>query len=122
MATIAENQKASSGYIYNDLIEECKRGEQKAQFRIYKLYYKEMYNISLRIVNNPIEAEDIMQESFLAAFEQIGSLKGEVSFGVWLEGIVQNRSFDFITLKGQKQTHISEEIMINLNEISFQLL
>ena len=68
---------------------------RRAQFRIYKLYYKAMYNISLRIVNDPMEAEDIMQESFLAAFEEIGSYSGTVSFGAWLKRIVRNRSIDY---------------------------
>ncbi len=76
------------------LIEACRRGEPKAQFRIYKMYYRAMYNISLGIVKDPDEAEDIMQESFLSAFEKIGSWKGEVSFGAWLKSIVQNRSVD----------------------------
>ena len=53
-----------------------------------------MYNSSLRIVNNPMEAEDIMQESFLSAFECIGTYSGTVSFGAWLKKIVQNRSLD----------------------------
>jgi RNA polymerase sigma factor (sigma-70 family) len=81
---------------HQDLVNSCKRGDQKAQFQIYKLYYKAMYNISLRIVNNPMEAEDIMQESFLSAFENIGNWSGTVSFGAWLKKIVQNRSIDFL--------------------------
>lgn len=79
----------------DDLIQGCKSGDQRAQFRIYKLYYKAMYNISLRIVNDPMEAEDIMQESFLAAFEEMGSYSGTVSFGAWLKRIVRNRSIDY---------------------------
>ena len=51
---------------------------------VYERYYKAMYNISLRIVNDPMEAEDIMQESFLSAFEEIGKYSGTVSFGAWL--------------------------------------
>ncbi len=94
METNVGHSKAASGNIHNDLIECCKRGDQKAQFQIYKLYYKAMYNTSLRIVNDPMEAEDIMQESFLAAFEQIGSYSGNVSFGAWLKKIVQYRSID----------------------------
>ena len=88
------NTEASFRDIHYDLIESCRRGEQKAQFQIYKLYYKSMYNVSLRIVNDPMEAEDIMQESFLTAFEQIGNFSGEVSFGAWLKRIVRNRSID----------------------------
>ena len=93
MTTIVTNQDVSNN-IHHNLIEDCKRMDQKAQFQIYKLYYKAMYNTSLKIVNNPVEAEDIMQESFLVAFEQIGTYSGNVSFGAWLKSIVQNRSID----------------------------
>jgi RNA polymerase sigma factor (sigma-70 family) len=87
--------------IHQDLIDGCRRGDQKAQFQIYKLYYKAMYNTSLRIVNDTMEAEDIMQESFLSAFEKIGSYSGTVSFGAWLKKIVQNRSLDFLRKKSR---------------------
>ena len=88
--------KASFRNLNQDLIDGCKKGDQKAQFQIYKLYYKAMYNSSLRIVNDPMEAEDIMQESFLSAFESIGTYSGALSFGAWLKKIVQNRSLDFL--------------------------
>jgi len=82
--------------LHQDLIDRCKDGDQKAQFQIYKLYYKAMYNTSLRIVNNNMEAEDIMQEAFLSAFEKIDTYSGTVSFGAWLKKIVINRSLDFL--------------------------
>jgi len=44
-----------------------------------------MYNTSLRIVSDSMEAEDIMQESFLSAFEKIDTYSGTVSFGAWLK-------------------------------------
>ena len=93
MTSIKINQEASDNML-KSLIEDCKRMDQKAQFQIYKLYYKAMYNTSLRIVNDPMEAEDIMQESFLVAFEQICTCPGNVTFGVWLMSIVRNRSVD----------------------------
>ena len=80
--------------LHQDLLDGCKFGDQKAQFQIYKLYYKAMYNTSLRIVNDTMEAEDIMQESFLSAFEKIETYSGTVSFGAWLKKIVINRSLD----------------------------
>jgi RNA polymerase sigma-70 factor (ECF subfamily) len=82
--------------VHQDLIDGCRRGDQKSQFQIYKLYYKAMYNTSLRIVSDPMEAEDIMQEAFLSAFEKIGSYSGTVSFGAWLKKIVYNRSLDYL--------------------------
>jgi RNA polymerase sigma factor (sigma-70 family) len=80
--------------LHQNLLDGCKLGDQKAQFQIYKLYYKAMYNTSLRIVNDTMEAEDIMQESFLSAFEKIETYSGTVSFGAWLKKIVINRSLD----------------------------
>jgi len=93
------NAEAAFKNIHQDLIDGCKTGDQKAQFQIYKLYYKAMYNTSLRIVNDSMEAEDIMQESFLSAFEKIDTYSGTVSFGAWLKKIVVNRSLDALSRK-----------------------
>jgi len=88
------NIEAAFKNLHQDLLDGCKTGDQRAQFQIYKLYYKAMYNTSLRIVNDTMEAEDIMQESFLSAFEKIDMYSGTVSFGAWLKKIVINRSLD----------------------------
>lgn len=74
------------------LLERCKNGDSGAQFKIYKLYYKAMFNTSLRILKHSFEAEDVMQESFLTAFTKLGTFKGEVTFGSWLKRIVINKS------------------------------
>jgi RNA polymerase sigma factor (sigma-70 family) len=91
------NVEAAFKNLHQDLLDGCKVGDQKAQFQIYKLYYKAMYNTSLRIVNDTMEAEDIMQESFLSAFEKIDTYSGTVSFGAWLKRIVINRSLDYLS-------------------------
>jgi len=88
--------------IHQDLINACRGGDRKAQFKIYKLYYKAMYNTSLRIVNDTAEAEDVMQESFLDAFRRLDSYTAEGSFGMWLKRIVVNNSLD--ALRRKKET------------------
>ncbi|MBN1107219.1 MAG: sigma-70 family RNA polymerase sigma factor [Bacteroidales bacterium] len=93
------NVEAAFRNLHQDLLDACKVGDQKAQFQIYKLYYKAMYNTSLRIVNDTMEAEDIMQEAFLSAFEKIDTYSGTVSFGAWLKKIVINRSLDALGKK-----------------------
>jgi RNA polymerase sigma factor (sigma-70 family) len=82
--------------MHQDLIDGCRSQNQKAQLQIYKLYFKAMYNTALRIVNETAEAEDVMQESFLHAFQQIESYRGDASFGSWLKRIVINRSLDML--------------------------
>jgi RNA polymerase sigma factor (sigma-70 family) len=99
MNTKVADSKVQFPNLHQELIDGCKRGDQKAQFQIYKLYYKAMYNTSLRVVKDTLEAEDIMQEAFLSAFEKIASYSGTVSFGAWLKKIVLNRSLDFLNRK-----------------------
>jgi len=95
--------------IHQDVIDRCRKGNPKAQFQLYKLYYKAMYSVSLRIVNDEMEAEDIMQEAFLSAFKKIDSYKGEVSFGAWLKRIVVNRSLDYLKKKKLEFEEIDEK-------------
>jgi RNA polymerase sigma factor (sigma-70 family) len=78
------------------IIEKCKKGDRASQTDLYRRYYRGMYSVSLRIINNSAEAEDAMQEAFIAAFRQLHSYKGEVSFGSWLKKIVVNRSIDLL--------------------------
>ncbi len=76
----------------DQLLKQCQRGEHSAQMEVYRRYYKAMFNTSLRIVKDRFSAEDIMQESFLIAFDKLDDFKGAVSFGSWLKKIVINNS------------------------------
>ena len=67
-----------------------------------------MYSVSVRIVNDVMEAEDVMQEAFLSAFKKIKTYKGEVSFGAWLKRIVVNRSLDYLKKKKVQFEEINE--------------
>jgi len=97
------------------LVKQCKSGNSRAQFKIYQLYYKAMYNTSLRILNNTQDAEDAMQEAFLSAFQKLESYKGEVSFGAWLKKITVNKSLDYIR-KRKDEWLISEEQLPEITE------
>jgi len=97
--------------IHYHLIEQCKEGNRKAQYQLYNLYAKQMLNISLRIVANQMEAEDVLQESFIAAFTKLKSFRGESSFGSWLKRIVINRSLNIVRKKKEYFAEINEETM-----------
>jgi RNA polymerase sigma factor (sigma-70 family) len=106
--------------IHQDLIDECRKGDRKAQFQLYRLYYKSMYSVSLRIVNDESEAEDIMQESFLKAFKKIDTYKGEVSFGAWLKKIVINRSLDHLKKKKVQFEDIDSRLQLPDNDEEYR--
>ncbi len=85
----------SKDCLQKNLFEACKKGDPKAQLQIYKLYYKTMFNVSLNIVEDPVMAENIMQEAFLIAFEKINTFSGRMSFPEWLKKQVWDSSMDF---------------------------
>ena len=80
----------------NILIEKCRKKNRKAQFEVYHLFFKAMYNTACRIIGDIYAAEDITQEAFLSAFDKIKTYKGDVTFGSWLKRIVINKSIDFL--------------------------
>jgi RNA polymerase sigma-70 factor (ECF subfamily) len=78
------------------LIQECKLNKPQAQMSVYKLYCDAMYNVAFRILQNSYEAEDVVQESFLKAFNEIHKLKELKAFGVWLKKIVVTKSINLL--------------------------
>jgi RNA polymerase sigma factor (sigma-70 family) len=82
--------------INREILRRCKDGEVKAQFILYKQYSKAMYNIAIRFLNNKMDAEDILQESFVTAFEKLGELTNDNSFGSWLKRIIINNCISHI--------------------------
>ncbi len=101
--------------IHQELIDACFENNQKAQFDIYKLYYKAMYNCAFRIINNQMEAEDVMQEAFLDAFRKINQYDGTATFGAWLKRIVINKSID--SLKKSKNMESLETVEKEITEL-----
>ncbi len=101
----------------------CKDGNQLAQLEVYNRYQKGMYNVSLRIVKNSAEAEDVMQESFITAFSKLDTFKGTATFGSWLKRIVVNNSIAqyrksqrFVDMDEENFSNEIEETMERTNE------
>jgi RNA polymerase sigma-70 factor (ECF subfamily) len=99
----------------NSLLALCQKGNQLAQVEVYNRYQHAMYNTALRIVKNSAEAEDVMQESFIAAFAKLHTFKGDASFGSWLKRIVVNNSISQYR-KSQRFTEIDEERFPEIGE------
>lgn len=82
--------------IHREIVELSKAGNRKAQYQLYKLYSKAMFNICHRMLNNWEEAEDLLQEAFAEAFSKIESFRFESSFGAWIKRIVVNRCINHL--------------------------
>lgn len=80
---------------YDELVARCKEGDSHSYEVLYRQYARAMFNTSLRIVNNAADAEDVLQESFLAAFK-LDNFDYSSTFGAWLKRIVINKSIDLL--------------------------
>lgn len=77
----------------------CRLGDISAQTAIYNKYSKSMYHCALRVLGDSMEAEDVMQESFITAFSKIKTFEIGGPFAGWLKRIVVNKSIDRLRRK-----------------------
>jgi RNA polymerase sigma-70 factor (ECF subfamily) len=57
---------------------------------LYQLHSRRVYALCLRMVRNPSDAEDLLQEAFLQLFRKIGTFRGESAFSTWFHRITVN--------------------------------
>ncbi len=73
-----------------ELIEKCKSGNHSAQYELYNLYAKSMYNICLRMMKNTMDAEDMLQSSFIDVYRKLHQFSFQSTPGAWIKRIVVN--------------------------------
>lgn len=97
-----------SGQPHSNIIEACKKGNNKARLELYRLYSKAMFNVCCRLMNSREEAEDMLQEAFTLAFMKLDSFRFESSFGSWLKRIVINTCINAKKKKNTQLTYCDE--------------
>ena len=65
-------------------------GDAAAFEFLYELHSRRVYALCLRMVSNPCDAEDLMQEAFLQLFRKIATFRGESAFSTWLHRMTVN--------------------------------
>ena len=83
----------------SDLVERAQRGDRDAFDAIASAAYHRLYAVSRRILRDGYAAEDVVQESFLRAYRQLGRFEARANFGTWLYRIVANCSVDLMRAK-----------------------
>lgn len=72
------------------IIKQVLAGNKEAFSEIIRAYEKRVYGIIYQIVRNPQDAEDIMQETFLTAYQKLSEFRGDSSLFTWLGAIAYN--------------------------------
>ena len=73
----AETQAESPELTDADVVRLAQRGDANAFERVYRLHSRKIYNLCLRMVGNPTEAEDLTQDVFLQLLRKISTFRGE---------------------------------------------
>jgi RNA polymerase sigma-70 factor (ECF subfamily) len=77
------------------LVRDAQRGSAAALEQLFRLHWPRAYRAALVVVGDAAAAEDIAQESFLAAVRALDRFDRRRPFGPWLHRIVVNRSIDW---------------------------
>lgn len=94
--------------IHKHLIVQSQQGDQAAMSSLYGLYAKAMYNICRRMMGDEEEAKDILQESFIDAFQKLPMLREVNTFSSWIKRIVVNNCINAIRKKKLDTAQLEE--------------
>ena len=90
----ASSEKSKPGSYDNAALNETIRlaqlGDPSAFEIIYQKYASRVYALCLRMLRDPVEAEDLTQEAFLQLFRKLNTFRGESAFSTWLHRLTVN--------------------------------
>lgn len=82
-------------------------GDQRALEHFYRAYHGAVYQFALRLVRNPADAAELVNESMLEVWKAAASFRGGSRVKTWLLGIVNHRAIDLLR---RKKRHVSDEL------------
>ena len=88
------------------LIAECLRGRTAAFGELVRRYQDRLYNTVYRLLDNAEDAQDVVQEAFLHAYQALGAFKGDALFFTWLYRIAFNTA---VSLKRKQRAVLRVE-------------
>src|SRR4051812_12041853 len=84
------SEVAESGSVDADLVEQAKNGDRAALERLVLRHQAWIYNIAVRMVFQPQDAEEVTQEVLIKVITKLSTFKGESKFRTWLYRIAAN--------------------------------
>jgi len=97
---------------------EALRNGDRAEFaRMVEAYYTMIYRLSVKMVGNPQDAEDILQETFIKAYRHLKDFDGRSSLSTWLYRVATNEALMFLRRKRPEQISIDEPVNTDEGEV-----
>jgi len=79
-------------------------GDSEAFRALVERHSRAIYRLAHRMTGNPSDAEDVVQETFLKAYKQLGRFESRANFGTWLHRIAVNCSIDLIRSRPHRES------------------
>ena len=92
------------------LVERCRNGDLAAFEAIYRTHSGRLYSVACRMLGNPADAEDLLQEIFLAAHRKLDSFRGDSALGTWLYRLATNLCLDHLRSRAAKSSQVTDAI------------
>ena len=92
------------------LVERCRKGELGAFEELYRAHSGRLYSVALRMVGNPADADDLLQEIFLSAHRKLESFRGESSLGTWLYRLGVNLCLDYLRSRTGRAVQVTDPL------------
>jgi RNA polymerase sigma-70 factor (ECF subfamily) len=74
----------------SELIRRVKAGDHKAFEDLFARYVSRVYGQAIKLMRNPEEAQEVVQEVFLTVYTKIGTFRGKAAFSTWLYRLTAN--------------------------------
>jgi RNA polymerase sigma-70 factor, ECF subfamily len=87
----------------------ARQGDSEAFRALVEQHGRSVFRLAYRMTRNEQDAEDVVQESFLRAYRQLGRFESRANFGTWLYRIVANCSVDLMRSKQSRHDQMRGE-------------
>lgn len=115
-----ENASASSRED-DVLVEAAIGGEEKAYSQLVDKYERALYFHILKMVKDRGQVEDLVQEAFVKAFNNLNTYSNNYAFSTWLYRIATNHTIDYLRKKKLQTLSIDEPVNTREGEMKMQL-
>ena len=91
-----------------DLVDRCRKGELGAFEELYRAHAGRLFSLAVRMLGNPADAEDQLQEIFLSAHRKLESFRGESALGTWLYRLAMNQILDHVRSRAARTGQLTD--------------
>ncbi|MBI4669052.1 MAG: sigma-70 family RNA polymerase sigma factor [Elusimicrobia bacterium] len=102
----------------SEIIRQCLGGRPQAFAGLVSRYKNQVFSLIRRLIDNPTDAEDVAQETFIKAYKGLASFDPARSFASWLFAIAHHAAIDFLRARKPRAISIDEEGFVEPAEAS----